>query len=154
MADVLARQTSVAAVAAVLETAVAARLARDLCPDPAMEVSAGRWAEDPASIPVGPRAREVGVTERQLRRRFLDAVGYGPKRPQRVLRFQAFLRRSIEAEGGLAELAVGCGPMDQSHLSRETAALAGRTRRSWWLPEPRVSDSSKTGSRQSSRPGR
>ena len=31
---------------------------------------------------------ELGVSERQLRRRFLDAVGYGPKTLARVLRFQ------------------------------------------------------------------
>src|SRR6478609_4138957 len=33
----------------------------------------------------------LGVSERQLRRRFLDAVGYGPKTLARVLRFQRFL---------------------------------------------------------------
>ena len=36
-------------------------------------------------------AVEVGVSERQLRRRFVDAVGYGPKTLARVLRFQRFL---------------------------------------------------------------
>lgn len=127
VADVLAHQASVVAAAAVLEAAVAARLDRDQRPDPAVELAARRWAEEPASIPVGLLAREAGVTERQLHRRFLDAVGYGPKRLQRVLRFQAFLRRSTEAGCGLAELAVGCGYADQAHLSRETAALAGRT---------------------------
>ena len=34
----------------------------------------------------------LGVSERQLRRRFLDAVGYGPKTLARVLRFQRFLQ--------------------------------------------------------------
>ena len=33
----------------------------------------------------------LGLSERQLRRRFLDAVGYGPKTLARVLRFQRFL---------------------------------------------------------------
>ena len=33
----------------------------------------------------------LGVSERQLRRRFADAVGYGPKTLARVLRFQRFL---------------------------------------------------------------
>ena len=34
---------------------------------------------------------DLGVSERQLRRRFVDAVGYGPKTLARVLRFQRFL---------------------------------------------------------------
>jgi AraC-like DNA-binding protein len=34
---------------------------------------------------------ELGISERQLRRRFADAVGYGPKTLARVLRFQRFL---------------------------------------------------------------
>ena len=33
----------------------------------------------------------AGLSERQLRRRFVDAVGYGPKTLARVLRFQRFL---------------------------------------------------------------
>ena len=37
------------------------------------------------------RWHSSGVSERQLRRRFVDAVGYGPKTLARVLRFQRFL---------------------------------------------------------------
>ena len=38
----------------------------------------------------------LGVSERQLRRRFADAVGYGPKTLARVLRFQRFLALARE----------------------------------------------------------
>ncbi len=47
----------------------------------------------------------LGVSERQLRRRFEDAVGYGPKTLARVLRFQRFL--ALASGGGeLARLAL------------------------------------------------
>ena len=50
----------------------------------------------------------LGVSERQLRRRFEDAVGYGPKTLARVLRFQRFL--ALASGGGeLARLALSAG---------------------------------------------
>ena len=67
-----------------------------------------------------------GLSERQLRRRFVDAVGYGPKTLARVLRFQRFL--ALAGEGGdLARLAFSAGYADQAHLTRETRRLADRT---------------------------
>ena len=69
---------------------------------------------------------DLGLSERQLRRRFADAVGYGPKTLARVLRFQRFLEL---ARGGddLARLAFAAGYADQAHLTRECGRLAGRT---------------------------
>jgi AraC-like DNA-binding protein len=74
--------------------------------------------------------RRVGLGERQLRRRFSDAVGYGPKTLQRVLRFQRFLAlaRDGAAPGERAELAriaIEAGYADQAHLTRECRRLAG-----------------------------
>jgi AraC-like DNA-binding protein len=69
---------------------------------------------------------ELGISERQLRRRFADAVGYGPKTLARVLRFQRFL--ALAARGGdLSRLALAAGYADQAHLTRECRRLAGRT---------------------------
>jgi AraC-like DNA-binding protein len=75
-------------------------------------------------------AHEVGFSERELRRRFRAAVGYGPKTLQRVLRFQRMLS---ELSGGrapgetLARLAIAAGYSDQAHMTRETRQLAGVT---------------------------
>lgn len=68
----------------------------------------------------------LGVSERQLRRRFLDAVGYGPKTLARILRFQRFLALASTGDD-LAGLAIAAGYADQAHLTRETRRLAGRT---------------------------
>ena len=70
--------------------------------------------------------REVEVSERQLRRRFGAAVGYGPKTFQRVLRFRRFLD-GLDGDTDLADAAARTGFADQSHLNRECRELAGMT---------------------------
>src|SRR3954452_22881919 len=71
---------------------------------------------------------QLGISERQLRRRFADAVGYGPKTLARILRFQRFLALAAdEARDDLAALAFAAGYADQAHLPRECVRLAGRT---------------------------
>jgi AraC-like DNA-binding protein len=68
----------------------------------------------------------LALSERQLRRRFDDAVGYGPKTMQRVLRFRKVLTQlTVSPEADLATLAVHLGYSDQAHLTRETTRLAG-----------------------------
>jgi AraC-like DNA-binding protein len=72
----------------------------------------------------------LGISERQLRRRFADAVGYGPKTLARVLRFQRFLALADGAAAGrgeLSTLAFAAGYADQAHLTRECVRLSGRT---------------------------
>lgn len=68
--------------------------------------------------------RAVGLGERQLHRRSLDAFGYGPKTLARILR----LGRAVElARAGVAlvEVADLSGYADQAHLARDTKSLAG-----------------------------
>jgi methylphosphotriester-DNA--protein-cysteine methyltransferase len=101
----------------------AARLALARPPDPAVR-EASRLLANPATRVDG-LATELGLSERQLRRRFHAAVGYGPKTLQRVLRFRRFLAR---ADGGeLAQAAFDAGYADQAHLTRECVRLAGVT---------------------------
>ncbi len=75
-----------------------------------------------------PRARvalvaaELGVSARQLQRRVGDAVGYGPKMLQRVLRFR---RLQTLPPAPLVELALDAGYADQAHMTSDVAQLAG-----------------------------
>jgi AraC-like DNA-binding protein len=75
------------------------------------------------------RAAATGATAnigaRQLRRRFADAVGYGPKTLQRILRFQRFLVLADAQRHDLARLALEAGYADQAHLTRECRRLSG-----------------------------
>jgi AraC-like DNA-binding protein len=71
-------------------------------------------------------AHAVALGERQLRRRFERAVGYGPATFSRVHRFQRFLRLAESGgEASLARLAADAGYADQAHLARECRRLAG-----------------------------
>jgi AraC-like DNA-binding protein len=75
-----------------------------------------------------PVAAQLGIGERQLRRRCQAAVGYGPRTLNRVLRFRRFVSR-IDAGGplDLAMVAAEAGYADQAHLTRESNELAGLT---------------------------
>ena len=71
-------------------------------------------------------AGDLGLGERQLRRRAAAAFGYGPKVLARVLRFAAAVERLRAAPGvPLAVLAVETGYADQAHLTHESRALSG-----------------------------
>jgi AraC-like DNA-binding protein len=72
----------------------------------------------------GTPRQALGIGDRQLRRRFLDAVGYGPKTLERILRFQRFLSLA-ETGDDLAWLSLEAGYADQAHLTRECTRLAG-----------------------------
>jgi len=72
-------------------------------------------------------SRKLGLSDRQLLRRFTVAVGYGPKLFQSVLRFQRLLNLAQTAgvQGSLAELAVKAEFADQSHMTREMHRFCG-----------------------------
>jgi AraC-like DNA-binding protein len=72
-------------------------------------------------------AGELGLSERQLRRRFATAVGYGPKTLARVLRLQRFLTLAARGEQDLARLALDAGYADQPHLGNDCRRLTGLT---------------------------
>jgi AraC-like DNA-binding protein len=109
--------------AAILTAAVARRLPPPGAVDGLVRAAALRAARPRA--PVEALADGLGVGERQLRRRFVDAVGYGPKTLQRVLRFQRFLALAEDGGDDLAALAFAAGYADQAHLTRECRRLAG-----------------------------
>jgi len=95
--------------------------------DPLVRVLARRLAL--MAVPVHVLAAEVGLSERQLRRRCETAFGYPPSVLGRLLRLQRFLRSASAAtpgSPGLAVLAAASGYADQAHLARETRTLTGR----------------------------
>lgn len=97
-------------------------LRRRAAPDPLVVAAVGALSRPSAQV--GTVAADLGVSERQLRRRTLHAVGYGPKTLARVAR----LRRLIALDGeGLAVRAVLAGYASQSHMSEEVRRLTGLT---------------------------
>ena len=74
-------------------------------------------------------AKEFHQSPFHLQRRFKAAVGITPKAYARLLRFQeaTALLMQPETVGSLADVAMSAGYYDQSHLTRDFAALAGMT---------------------------
>lgn len=108
-----------------LTAAVAGRLREASPGDPLVAAAARRLAVPGARV--RDVAFELGLSERQLRRRFDASVGYGAKTLARVLRLQRFLALASDpaADASLARLAADAGYADQAHLARECAGLAG-----------------------------
>ncbi|WP_329045179.1 helix-turn-helix domain-containing protein [Amycolatopsis sp. NBC_01488] len=127
--------------------AVASRLAEAPPPDPAvaaliarLDAGAARVAEAvtrPGASRAAPgvaaaRVEDLfAVSERRLRRRFVQAVGYGPATYLRVTRFQRAVALAPRVPG-LAALAAAAGYADQAHLSRDCRALTGLTPRAYF----------------------
>lgn len=72
-------------------------------------------------------AKELGLSERAIRRRFDECYGYGPKTLERILRYHYFLELNRHAKASTAVLAVEAGYSDQAHLIRESRRLTGST---------------------------
>jgi AraC-like DNA-binding protein len=129
LAERLAEAGSPAAVARLLENEVAARTVVAAEPDALVANAVDRlqpWRRED----VGALASDLHISSRQLHRRFLAALGVGPKTFQRVRRFQGFLALTQGHEDlGLARLAQRAGYADQAHLTRECSALTGLTPR-------------------------
>jgi AraC-like DNA-binding protein len=127
--------TSPGAAAAVLQDAVYRRLASAPCPEPDALVRrvVAVLEHGPRRGPmlVGQLASRLGISERQLHRRCLGQLGYGPRTFAGIVRFQRFLELAELAASpgalGLAALAAEGGYADQSHLTREVQRLAGVT---------------------------
>jgi AraC-like DNA-binding protein len=72
-------------------------------------------------------SESVGISTRQIHRRFLEAVGYGPKMFQSIIRFQYILNLAGQTHNrqSLASLAASAGYADQAHMTREVHRFSG-----------------------------
>lgn len=91
----------------------------------AMSVRLGRLP-----VQVGEVARELAVSERQLRNLFTEGVGLSPKHYARIDRVHAVLTHAPTAPW--AELATATGYYDQSHMTSDFRALMGVPPRSYF----------------------
>jgi AraC-like DNA-binding protein len=104
---------------ATLQAELLARGARAPRPDPMVQAAVSR-----IDLPISALARDLGVSERQLRRRVTAAVGYGPRRLARVLRLGHALS-AARAGDELARVAFDAGYADQAHFTHDCRELAG-----------------------------
>ena len=105
-----------------LRLLLAAVARRGVAPDPLVVAAAQRLGAHTARV--AGVAAELGVSERQLHRRTVTAVGYGPKLLARVAR----LRRLVAvADESLAARAFAAGYASQAHMGDEVRRLTGLT---------------------------
>ena len=98
-------------------------------PDRAIGHAAALLGASPLGIPVSSLADSLGLSERQLERRFLNSIGCSPKRFARVVRFQRLLalRREHRMHPDWAALALDAGYADQAHMINDVRELTGVT---------------------------
>jgi AraC-like DNA-binding protein len=92
-------------------------------PDPIVRATVQRLRHD-SGHEVARLADELSVSERQLRRRVVSAIGYGPKRLARVFRLYEALAAARTGDD-LARAAYDAGYVDQAHFANECRALGG-----------------------------
>ena len=107
--------------------------------------------EQGAAVRVRALAREAGMPERTLERRFRAEVGLGPKVYQRVLRFRhAFALMSEGPGDGIAAAAHRAGYYDQAHLNRDFRRFAGAPPRAFFRADPALAQAFASGERRAS----
>ena len=94
--------------------------------DEAMADASRRLQEATDAVDIEAMARAFGLSDRQFRRRFEAAVGLGPKRFARIVRFQRVFEQRLEHDArAWSEVALDCGYYDQAHFNRDFRAFAG-----------------------------
>jgi len=86
----------------------------------AERLAAGQGLVSPTEL-----ARELGLSERQLRRGFLEAVGVSPKRLGRIFRLQAVLSLAADKKRHWGTVAIDAGYYDQAHLISDFKSMTG-----------------------------
>jgi AraC-like DNA-binding protein len=94
-------------------------------PDRAMVHAAARLDAEPG-LPIEQLSRELAISDRQLRRRFVAAVGLSPKRYARAARIRRVIGQA-QPHARWAEIAVASGFYDQAHMIAEFHDVVGAT---------------------------
>jgi AraC-like DNA-binding protein len=125
LADALRTAPTVEAKQDLLEIALLQKIDGAADPHPDVEAAIEVISSAPSHTRVGEISRRLDISERQLRRRFERAVGYGPKTFGRVLRFRRFLDLVESHRYPLGQASAEAGYADQPHLTRECNDLGG-----------------------------
>lgn len=108
------------------EHAIRRLLGSTLAPDPVAEYAARAIMRTHGMLSISALQSRLGVSSRQLERKFDSSVGLRPKLLCRILRFRRVFH-AIECEQDWASVALACGFHDQAHLIRDFREFAGET---------------------------
>lgn len=123
----LASARSADAVAAELDAVFMERVGALAEPDGLAIRAAERLVAMRGEMPIAALARDLGISQRTLLRRFRSATGLTPKQFARIRRLIATAHRLLGTDTLWGRLAVDGGYADQSHLHRDLLELTGIT---------------------------
>ena len=123
--DVLTADGDIASIQRIEELLRAVVQPRSL--DPSVMTAVFRIIQSAGAEPVTQIASAVGLSPRQLRRRFACEAALTPKELARVRRVRSVAATAATGEQRWIELASGGGYADQSHLVREFKEVLGLT---------------------------
>ena len=128
--EVTTQRRASAKMAAIAEVVTSRLRTNGECDDFVMQAAA--WMAGHPFASLAELRGRCGLSERQMRRHFDEAIGYGPKKLQRILRLQRLLWLASHESSpvpSLAQLSFAAGYADQSHMTREVVALTGASPR-------------------------
>jgi AraC-like DNA-binding protein len=70
--------------------------------------------------------KDIGISSRQLERKFQTMVGIGPKLLARIVRFQKVFKAVEQQSDNWISVALECGYYDQAHLIRDFKTFSGQ----------------------------
>jgi AraC-like DNA-binding protein len=122
----IADARNVAARLSAMEAALLNRVENGLSCDSSMSAAIGWLARHPRNR-IEQLSHHIGLSRRQIQRRFVAAVGFGPKKFQSVLRFQRLLNLAALNNGprSLVQFSADAGYADQAHMTREVQRFSG-----------------------------
>jgi AraC-like DNA-binding protein len=82
---------------------------------------------------------DLGLSGRQIERKFQSMVGFSPKTLARILRFQRIFKSAGDAADSWSTVAVDCGYYDQAHLIHDFQQFAGQNPSSFLLEQTEMS---------------
>jgi AraC-like DNA-binding protein len=111
----------------VIDRVVEPRVAAASGLDPAVRAAVVGLVASRGEVAIAELAGGLGVSPRQLQRRFGEAVGLSPKQFARIRRFRSAISEALSPNPRTwSAVAAELGYADQSHLVREFVQLAGR----------------------------
>lgn len=124
--DQLRDMTSLCKQLAALERIILAEMTQS-DEDRLISVAVGQFERAYGLIGIRQLADWLGLSSRQLERRFKNEVGISPKLFSRMQRFQRVFQTMENPGASWVDAAVSCGYYDQAHLIRDFREFSGTT---------------------------
>jgi transcriptional regulator GlxA family with amidase domain len=86
-------------------------------------------------------AQRLGISKRNLERRFSQEIGLSPKQLAKTIRLQALLKMLNQSQSkSLTELALECGYYDQAHFIKDFKEFTGLSPKQFYADNLKMSN--------------